>query len=85
MLNFNQIKLINLIPKRPFYILNLSNSYGTVSTKNYDERNDFDFDIVNFQFVDGDVPRRTSMVCSYINVFVSLEHLLTLVTLIAIK
>ena len=31
-----------------------------VSTKNYDKRDDFDFDIVNFPFLDGDVPRRTS-------------------------
>ena len=26
----------------------------------YDKRNNFDFDIVNFPFLDGDVPRRTS-------------------------
>ena len=35
-------------------------SNGTVSTKIYDERDDFDFDIVNFVFLDGEVPRRTS-------------------------
>ena len=40
--------------------LNLCISNGTVSTKIYDKRNDFDFDIVNFPFLDGDVPRRTS-------------------------
>ena len=40
--------------------LNLSISNGTVSTKIYDKRDDFDFDIVNFPFLDGDVPRRTS-------------------------
>ena len=40
--------------------LNLSRSNGTVSTKIYDKRNDFDFDIVNFPFFDGDVLRRTS-------------------------
>ena len=28
--------------------------------KSYDKRGDFDFDIVNFLFLDGDVPRRTS-------------------------
>ena len=28
--------------------------------KIYDKRDDFDFDIVNFPFLDGDVPRRTS-------------------------
>ena len=36
--------------------LNLCISYGTVSTKIYDKRDDFDFDIVNFPFLDGDVP-----------------------------
>ena len=40
--------------------LNLSISNDTVSTKMYDKRDDFDFDIVNFPFLDGDVPRRTS-------------------------
>ena len=44
----------------PFLDLNLSITNGTVSTKIYDERDDFDFDIVNFPFLDGDVPRRTS-------------------------
>ena len=38
----------------------LSISNGTVSTKIYDKRDDFDFDIVNFPFLDGDVPRSTS-------------------------
>ena len=38
----------------------LSISNGTVSTKIYDKRDDFDFDRVNFPFLDGDVPRRTS-------------------------
>ena len=40
--------------------LNLCISNGTVSTKLYDKRDDFDFDIINFLFLDGDVPRRTS-------------------------
>ena len=43
-----------------FLDLNLCISNGTVSTKIYDKRDDFDFDIVNFPFLDGDVPRRTS-------------------------
>ena len=38
--------------------LNLSISNGTVLAKIYDKRDDFD--IVNFPFLDGDVPRRTS-------------------------
>ena len=44
----------------PFLDLNLCISNGTVSAKIYDKRDDFDFDIVNFPFLDGDVPRRTS-------------------------
>ena len=44
----------------PFLDLNLCICNGTVSTKMYDKRDDFDFDIVNFPFLDGDVPRRTS-------------------------
>ena len=44
----------------PFLDLNLCTSNGTVSTKIYDKRDDFYFDTVNFLFLDGDVPRRTS-------------------------
>ena len=40
----------------PFLDLNLC----TASTKIYDKRDDFDFDIVNFPFLDGDIPRRIS-------------------------
>ena len=40
--------------------LHLSISNSTVSTKIYDKRDDFDFEIVNFPFLDGDVPRSTS-------------------------
>ena len=44
----------------PFLDLNLCISNGTVSTKICDKRDDFYFDIVNFPFLDGDVPRHTS-------------------------
>ena len=44
----------------PFFDLNLSISNGFVSSKIYDNRDDFDFDVVNFPFLDGDVPRSTS-------------------------
>ena len=44
----------------PFLDLHLSISNGFVSSKIYDTRDDFDFDIVNFPFLDGDVPRRPS-------------------------
>ena len=43
-----------------FLDLHLSISDGFVKTKIYDKRGDyFDFDIVNFPFLDGDVPRST--------------------------
>ena len=44
----------------PFLDLHLSISNGFVSSKIYDKRDDFDFDKVNFPFLDGDVPRSTS-------------------------
>ena len=40
--------------------LHLSISNGFVSSKIYDKRDDFDFDIVNFPFLDGDILRSTS-------------------------
>ena len=43
-----------------FLDLHLLISDGFVMTKIYDTRNDFDFDIVNFPFLDGDVPRSAS-------------------------
>ena len=44
----------------PFLYLHLSISNGFVSSKIFDKRDDFDFDIVNFPVLDGDVPRRPS-------------------------
>ena len=43
-----------------FLDLHLSISNDVVSTKIYDKRDDFDFEIFNFPFLDGDVPRSTS-------------------------
>ena len=43
-----------------FLDLHLSISNDIVSTKIYDKRDDFDFEIVNFPFLDGDVPRSAS-------------------------
>ena len=40
--------------------MHLSISNDIVSIKNYDKRDDFDFEIVNFPLLDGDVPRSTS-------------------------
>ena len=44
----------------PFLDLHLSVSNGFVSSGIYDGRDDFDFDIVSFPFLDGDVPRSAS-------------------------
>ena len=69
--------------------LHLSISYGFVSSKIYDKRDDFDFDLVNFPLLDGDVPRRPSYgvyisqlirfarVCSHVDAFNTLIKCLT--------
>ena len=44
----------------PFFDLHLSIFNDIVSTKIDDKRDDFDFEIVNFPFFYGDVPRSTS-------------------------
>ena len=44
----------------PVLDLHLSISNRFVSSKIYDKRDDFDFDIVNFPFFESDVPRSTS-------------------------
>ena len=43
-----------------FRDLNLCMSNGTDSTEIYDKQDDFDFDRVNFPFLDGDVHQCTS-------------------------
>ena len=43
-----------------FLDLHLFISNDIVSIKIYDKRDDFDFEIVNFPFLDDDVPRSTS-------------------------
>ena len=44
----------------PFLHLHHSIANGFVSSKIYDKRDDFDLDIVNFPFLNGDVPRHAS-------------------------
>ena len=44
----------------PFLDLHISIANGFLSSKIYDKHDDFDFDIVNFPFLDGDGPRRAS-------------------------
>ena len=38
----------------------MSITNGIISTKIYDKQDDFNFEIVNFPFLDGDVPRSPS-------------------------
>ena len=47
-------------PLSPATCEHFSVANGFVSSKIYDKRDDFDFDIVNFPFLDGAVPRRAS-------------------------
>ena len=44
----------------PILDLNLSITNDIVSSKMYDKRDDFNFEIVNFPFLDGDIPRSPS-------------------------
>ena len=44
----------------PVLNLHLTISDGAFSFQIYDKRDDFDFDIVNFPFLDGDTPRASS-------------------------
>ena len=64
----------------PFLVLNLSITYGIVSSKIYNKQDDFNFEMVNFQFLDEDVLRhsygiyisqliRFTRVCSYVDDF----------------
>ena len=56
-----QLNKTNIIDTEAAYLdLHLSISNDKVSTKIYDKRDDFDFEIVNFPFLDGDLPRATS-------------------------
>ena len=65
----------------PFLDLNLSITNGIVSSKIYDKRDDFNFEIVNFPFLDGDVPRSPSYgVYIYLSLSVLLECVLMLMT-----
>ena len=49
----------------PFLDLSLSITNGKVSSKIYDKWGDFHFEIVNFPFLDGDVPRSPSYFSAY--------------------
>ena len=73
----------------PFLDLHMSISNGFVSSKMYYKRDDFDFDIVNFPFIDGNVLSRHSKgvyisqlirfgrVCSHVDDFNTRNNCLT--------
>ena len=65
----------------PFLDLILCISNGTVSTKIYDKRNDFDFDIVNFPFWIAMSPGVPHMGYTYLSLLDSPELLQILMTL----
>ena len=46
-----------------------------ILSKIYDKRDDFDFAILNFPFLDGDVPRTFLMVFTSLNLFAMLRCL----------
>ena len=64
----------------PFLDLNLSITNDIVSSKIYDKWDDLNFEIVNFPFLDGDVPRPLPMVYIFLSLFVLLECVLILMT-----
>ena len=55
-----QLNKTNSDTEAPFLDLDFSITNRIVSPKIYDERGDFHFEIVNFLFLDGDVPRSPS-------------------------
>ena len=50
-------------------------SFDHTLNNTYDKRDDFDFDIVNFPFLDDDVPRSTLTGFIFLNLFGLLECL----------
>ena len=59
----------------PCFALHLYISNGFVLSKIDDKRDDFDFDMVNFLFLNGDVPSSTSYGVIFLRVFGLLECL----------
>ena len=53
----------------PFLDLNLSITNGIVSSKIYDKRDDFNFGIVNFPFLDGDISLAPFLWCIYFSAY----------------
>ena len=64
----------------PFLDLNLSITNRIIPSKMNDKRDDFDFEIVNFLFLDGDVPHSPSNGVYILSLFVLQECVLLLMT-----
>ena len=80
-------KIIASDTEAAFLELNLSIHNDMVSTKIYDKRDDFTFDIVNFPFRDGDVPQLPPYGVYkyiYLNLFALPERLRMLLTSIIV-
>ena len=59
------LRLMNRLPKKEKSVINShifhnATRFAVSVNDNQQRRDDFDFDIVNFPFIDGDVPRSTS-------------------------
>ena len=73
-------KAIHSDTEAPCLDLDLSITNDIVSTKMYVKRDNFNFDIVHFSFLDGDVPRSNSSMYTIHNLFVLQEYVLILMT-----
>ena len=65
----------------PFLDLQLAIKDGVVSTSIFDKRDAFDFKIINFPTLTGNIPLKSSMGFSIVKQFVMLVHVPTLKTL----
>ena len=81
-LNFNKANVSDT--EASFMDLHLSIADGFVKANNYDKRDYFDFYIVNFTFLDGEVSRSASYGIYISQFFVLLECLVMLMTLILV-
>ena len=71
--DLNRFYIDTIDAEAPSLDLHLSIANGFVSSKIYEKRDDFDLGIVNFPFLDGEVPRRARMVHTFRNLLGLLE------------
>ena len=76
-----QLNIANTSDKKAAFLdLHMSISNDIVSTKIYDKRDNFDFEIINFPFLDGDFLALHPMESISLNSFVLQEHLAMFLT-----